>query len=145
MLSSHKMTVGIAAVLLLVGGCNPQTRGFSLPEGDVERGEVAYTALRCNSCHSRGGSPSLGVEGFDVMLGGTVTKVDSYAGLVTSIINPSHRIKRKHEEVGQLPDGTSAMQTYNELMTVQQLVDLVTVLRPEYNVAMPVYPYAMYH
>jgi sulfur-oxidizing protein SoxX len=145
MRSSVKKTVVVAAALLLVWGCDPQSRGFALPEGDVQRGEMAYTALQCNSCHSRSNSSSLGVEGIDIRLGGTVTKVDSYAGLVTSIINPSHRIKRNHKDSGELPDGTSAMQTYNEVMTVQQLVDLVTMLQPEYNVAMPVYPYGMYH
>lgn len=143
--SLAKNALGIIAVLLLTTGCNPQGREFALPPGDAGRGEVAYLELQCNSCHTRASSPSLGLEGIDVRLGGTVTKVDSYAALVTSIINPSHRIKRDHQEGGALPDGSSAMQTYNERMSVQQLVDLVTMLQPEYKVPLPIYPYGIYH
>ncbi len=132
-------------VLMFLGGCNRQAGQFALPAGDVGRGEQAYLALQCNSCHSRANSPSLGVEGLDIALGGTVTKIDSYAALVTSVINPSHRIKGEHKASGRLPDGTSAMQNYNEQMTVQQLVDLVTMLQLEYQVAVPVYPYPIYH
>lgn len=132
-------------VLLLASGCDFQSHQFALPNGNTEKGEIAYVALQCNACHSRSGSPSLMIEGIDVQIGGAVTKVDSYAALVTSVINPSHRIKREHKEVGELPDGESAMQTYNEVMTVQQLVDLVTMLQREYKVQPPIYPYGIYH
>lgn len=138
-------TVGGIAVLLVAAGCDLQGRQFALPSGDADKGEIAYVALQCNSCHSRKGSPSLEIEGIDVQIGGAVTKIDSYAALVTSVINPSHRIKREHKEVGELPDGKSAMQTYNEVMTVQQLVDLVTLLQDEYEVQAPIYPYGIYH
>lgn len=141
----HKKILGMATLLSLAAGCNPQAREFALPEGDAEQGEIAYLELQCNSCHSRANSPSLDLEGIDIKLGGTVSRIDSYAALVTSIINPSHRIKRTHEIGGALPDGSSAMQTYNELMTVQQLVDLVTMLQLEYQVPMPVYPYTIHH
>ena len=141
---SLTVTLGMITFVFLAGGCDPQSLRFALPEGDEARGEVAYLELQCNSCHARENSPSLAIEGFDIRLGGTVSMVDSYATLVTSIINPSHRIKREHESDGELPDGTSAMQAYNERMTVQQLVDLVTMLQLEYKVPVPVYPYSIY-
>lgn len=77
--------LGGAAVLIFTSACDVQSRQFALPPGDVERGEAAYVALQCNSCHSRNGSPSLKLEGIDVQIGGNVTKVDSYAALVTSV------------------------------------------------------------
>lgn len=143
---STRTTLLATAICLLASGCDIESRKFALPEGDVQRGEVAYLALQCNACHSRENIPSMGVEGLDIRLGGNVTKIDSYATLVTSIINPSHRIKREHKREGaELPDSSSAMQSYNETMTVQQLVDLVTMLQLEYQVIAPAYPYRAYH
>ncbi len=138
------LLVSVLLLSMLIWGCESQRSGFALPEGYIKRGEVAYAELLCQACHSRVDSPSLNIEGIDVRLGGRVTKVDSYAKLVTSIINPSHRIRRVHAPAGVLPDGESAMQNYNEWMTVQQLVDLVAMLRAEYEVERPDYPYIMY-
>lgn len=51
------------------------------------------------------------------------------AQLVTAIINPSHSVTRAEfgESVGS--PGASRMGDYNSVMTVRQLVDIVTFLR----------------
>ena len=40
-----------------------------------------------------------------------------------------------------LMDGESKMRRYNEVMTVQQLVDIVSYLQTEYEVVVPPNPY----
>ena len=76
-----------------------------------------------------------------VELGGQVTKVRTYGELVTSIINPSHRLAwgQPREQVSQ--DGESLMRVYNEVMTVQQLIDLVALLQSRYEVVIPEHEY----
>ncbi|MCW5514812.1 hypothetical protein [Muriicola sp. Z0-33] len=133
---------------LFISSCNQQSRGFALPAGDIEEGKATYKRLACNECHSiseiewKGG-----VDSLQIQLGGDVTIEKSYGGLVTSIINPSHKIafryKRKNSpEITE--EGLSKMKNYNEVMTVQELVDLVTFLQSEYEVSPPsthYYPY----
>lgn len=78
-------------------------------------------------------------------LGGEVTAMKTYGQLVTSVINPSHRIsgQRLTDEMLVRTDGTSRMEMYryNEIMTVQELVDLVTFLQSEYKLVAPDNPY----
>ena len=144
---------GLAMLVLALGwltltGCEPQARGFSLPPGDVDRGLATFTQLECNSCH-RIDNVVTQLEGnagrdlvVSVTLGGTTTRVKTYGDLVTSIINPSHKLSR-----GNTPDtvteaGESRMRDYNNSMTVQQLVDLTAFLQNTYNIWVPEYtPY----
>jgi hypothetical protein len=71
-----------------------------------------------------------------VELGGTVTRVKTYGQLVTSIINPSHRLASGYTpESVQTPDGESKMRNYNEVMTVDELIDLVAFLQSKYTIA----------
>ncbi|WP_347332395.1 c-type cytochrome [Marinimicrobium locisalis] len=120
-------------------------RGFSLPEGDVERGEQVFLQYDCLSCHR--------LQGYDavvkdrelekpIVLGGTVTKVKTYAELLTSVINPSHRLASGYERdqvTGD--DGESLMRNYNDVMTVSELIDLVAFLEAHYDLD----PYAQSH
>jgi hypothetical protein len=113
-------------------------RGFSLPEGNVDKGRAAFVELECNSCHSVGDIERVGGrEGpdIDIELGGRVTTVKTYGNLVTSVINPSHKISRRHinRDIAAGEDELK-MVVYNEIMTVQQLVDLVTYLESNYKV-----------
>jgi len=116
-------------------------RGVHLPQGDADRGRGAFVDLRCNACHE--------IEGFDpptpiaartrVMLGGQTTRVKTYGDLVTSIANPSHRLASGYSPETVAVDGVPLMTLIylNDLMTVQQLVDLVAFLQTEYEVAPP--------
>ena len=74
-----------------------------------------------------------------LQLGGAVSSIKTQGDLVTSIINPSHRVVGwRSETMG--PDGQSIMTVYNEFMTVQQLIDLVAFLQQRYDFVPPVYP-----
>jgi len=130
----------LVLLFLILASCDfgPNSgRGFSLPEGSVDAGRATFVELGCNSCHSVGDIERVaGREGPDinVMLGGPVNSVKTYGDLVTSVINPSHKISRRHKDQGlATEDNESKMLIYNDVMTVQQLVDLVTWLESNYT------------
>lgn len=131
----------VAGAAVLLGGCADE---FALPEGNVDRGREAFVELRCNTCHSVGSIERVAADGsppIDLRLGGSVSTVKSYEDLVTSIINPSHRVSPRYpgDPLREISDeaGNSRMTNYNEVMTVQQLVDLVTFLQPQYHLNAP--------
>lgn len=127
---------------VLVSGCNPQSRGFVLPDGNASRGAEALEALACTQCHSVGDIAWTGADDdVEIPLGGATTVRRTYGELLTSIINPSHRISRPYlgEEVAV--DGESKMRRYNEVMSVQQLIDIVTYLETQYTLVTPSNPY----
>ena len=110
--------------------------GFSLPEGNAESGRAAFVELSCNACHSTPDVEQLEADpsqDIAVILGGDVSRVKTYADLVTSVINPSHRISKTNPPEMVTSDGISRMPVYNSLMTVEQLIDVVTYLQPHYN------------
>ncbi|MCA9111959.1 MAG: c-type cytochrome [Planctomycetaceae bacterium] len=126
-------------VLTSLLGCEPGPKsgsGFTLPDGDVKRGEEAFVSLKCHACHDVKGVELPEVEldlEQEVVLGGEVPHISTYGELVTSIINPSHKLAK-----GYIPDvisteGESKMINYNDAMTVQQLIDLVAFLQSHYR------------
>jgi len=140
--------LGAVSVIVLVmgsGGCEDQSRGFALPAGDVDRGKAAFVELGCAACHAVQGefkkldAAQGGDEVIEVHLGGPVSKVKTYGDLVTSIINPSHRLSRGKNADTMNEDGTSKMPYYNDVMTVQQLVDITTFLQGTYQIVVPEY------
>ena len=141
--------LALAPSLVVLAACGPQSPlGFRLPDGNPAAGEEAFVALRCNVCHEVSGVPIEYLDGVaHVSLGGKTTRVKTYGELVTSIINPSHKIAPPNREAGAEHRGESLM-TYaylNEIMTVQQLVDLVAFLQPTYEVVQPPPPrWSMY-
>ena len=127
--------------LVVLAGCEtgPNTgKGFSLPEGNAENGKVVFVELACNQCHFVADIKLLESDDKDfkgIQLGGSVLSVKSYGDLVTSIINPSHRISRRYYKgTESKEDDILKMLIYNDLMTVTQLVDLVTFLEQHYKV-----------
>jgi sulfur-oxidizing protein SoxX len=133
--------IGLFSCLLALAACSPESPfGFRLPDGDATAGRQAFLDLRCNSCHEvRGSAIEHGGGLAQITLGGQTTRVKTYGELVTSIINPSHKIAPPHRVDGATAEGASLMSfTYlNEVMTVQQLVDLVAFLQPTYEVVQP--------
>jgi len=128
--------------LITVVGCNQQGRGFALPEGDVEAGKAAFTRLGCNECHNVGDIEWAGTnESLRVPLGGETDTKKSYGELVTSIINPSHKMSERYAAENT---DVSPMTKYNEVMFVSELVDIVTFLQSEYEVETPSGYYAPY-
>ena len=141
------------AVVLSVGilqGCTPgpeSTRGFRLPEGDAQAGLRAFQELECHACHDVEGLEPPAESALDtrVALGGQVTRVKTYAELVTSIINPSHKLAPGYREEDVTEDGQSRMEAayLNEVMTVRELVDIIAYLQPLYEIKPPEYdPYS---
>lgn len=133
---------GIVCILLFgIIGCSESQRGFALPEGDVESGKASFVLIGCTQCHSvgdiawDGGSSENSIH---VPLGGKVSRLRSYSELVTSIINPSHKVDKKYLlEPYSSAEGQSNMIKYNDFMTIQDLVDIVTFLQSEYQLDRP--------
>lgn len=141
--------LGLVVATFVSVGCDPQARGFALPAGDSQRGQETFVELRCNACHSVKGSVERLEDGghpqIYVQLGGEVTRVKTYGDLVTSIINPSHKFSRGRDPRHVTPEGESRMPRYNEVMTVQQLIDITAYLSGAYSVWSPEYPVVPQH
>jgi hypothetical protein len=139
--ASMSKVIAVVPVLAALAACGADSSlGFRLPDGDAAAGRKAFVELRCNACHEVTGVPIEYLEGVvRVTLGGQTTHVKTYGELVTSIINPSHRIAPPNRLEGATAEGTSLMSFayLNEVMTVQQLVDLVAFLEPTYEVVRP--------
>ncbi|MEY8200285.1 MAG: cytochrome C, partial [Colwellia sp.] len=95
---------------------------------------LKYQCLACH--HINGLEPLPGLNDnpeFSVFLGGKSTKVKTYADLLTSVINPSHKFARGYKLDSIQSDGVSKMTVYNDVMTVTELVNLVTFLQSNYE------------
>ena len=127
--------------LTLLGGCDRQSAGFNLPAGNAEQGRATFLLLQCNDCHSiRDSVPHSDADtGINVVLGGQTTRVRTYGDLVTSIIHPSHRLSRGNDPATVTETGKSKMRNYNEVMSVDELINLVEFLQGEYEVWVPDY------
>ena len=130
----------LAFAIVTITGCAPDPKsgdGFTLPEGDVERGQQTFARLQCNACHSVSGVDFEPVEVSEekiIPLGGEKTYVTTYGDLVTSIINPSHRFAAGYKDEEIKTDGESKMKIYNDELTITQLSDIVTFLESHYQV-----------
>ena len=133
---------------LLVVGCDQSAesvRGLVLPAGDAQRGQLAFVDLGCTRCHTVAGvalEPYVGEMPLTIELGGEIYRVKTYGELVTSIINPDHVLSPKY--VALLPPeqrrgAPSAMPSFNDTMTVAQLLDLVSFLHGQYVALEPEY------
>lgn len=139
----------LLALGLFACGSGPESpKGFSLPEGDVDKGKITFLKYQCLACHTlKGVEDESVIKEFEqpVTLGVTSPKVKTYAQLVTSIINPSHEFSPRsvHLESVVTADNISKMRVYNDVMTVSELIDIVAFLQPKYKVK-PV-QYTLYH
>jgi sulfur-oxidizing protein SoxX len=130
----------LALIALLLTGCGnaaDSPRGFSLPEGNAEKGKAVFMHYQCLACHSLQGMDDSNIVAQlpqKVALGGDVRTVKTYAELVTAVINPSHKIAQGYNRPGYTDaQGQSLMRNYNDAMTVAELIDLVAFLQPQYN------------
>ena len=140
-----KYSIALLTTVILYGliACDSGPRspvGFLLPDGEVELGKAAFVELECNSCHSVDGvdlpPPTLiPLPSASVVLGGQVFEIRTDGYLVTSIINPSHKLASGlgKEEI-TTSAGESRMPDYSDIMTVRQLIDLVAFLQSRYTV-----------
>jgi mono/diheme cytochrome c family protein len=99
------------------------------PAGDPRKGRETFVRFECYSCHAVQGE-QLPAPGPRETLGPELSRMGPLHEpeyFVEAIVNPSAAI-----EAGQgyeAADGSSKMPSYNESMTVQELVDLVAYLR----------------
>jgi hypothetical protein len=135
----------IAAAMVLAGAVlqascaiNP-TFAFPVEEGSISAGRQAFIDHQCTRCHTVAGErlpepPNAASPRFE--LGGETSQVKAYSDIVTSIINPNHRISDRFvEDVLRqtLPPSESPMPLPNlDTMTVKQLIDLVAYLDSRY-------------
>jgi mono/diheme cytochrome c family protein len=133
--------------LLLAGlsaGCSGQksVRSFKMPEGDPARGQTAFVTLRCNTCHTVSGidlpAPTA-APADQLMLGGEVARLRTYGDLLTAIIHPKAGISDKIPGPERKQMKESPMPGVNDVMTVQEMIDLVAFLQPRYRVLAPLY------
>jgi sulfur-oxidizing protein SoxX len=143
--------LGPVAILLAVASCDMAARspqGFVLPEGNAENGQKLFISLGCTACHTVKDLdlPAPDANGpVTIVLGGGVTRVKSYGELVSSIVNPSHRLSRGFPKDVVSRDDESLMTVYNDVMTVTELIDVVAFLQSEYEVIpRPGYRYPVY-
>ena len=140
----------MSSFVFLAAGCNQpgsSTTEFNLPEGNAEKGQEHFVTLGCNSCHSVRDVdlPEPEMEGPVSVMLGTRTRITSYGELVTSIVNPSHRLSPRYRRDQVSVEGESLMTINNDVMTVTQLTDLIAFLEPHYQkVSRPGYTYRTY-
>ena len=140
----------LTGLLLTISGCGQDPTsgaGFRLPDGNADQGHETFLYMQCNQCHTIAGMELPSVPLADppyVELGGKVTRVKTYGELVTSIINPSHKLASGYAKDLVSTDGESNMYIYNRHMTIQELIDLVAFLQSHYDVVPPQYDYRMY-
>ena len=135
-------TVVLTLFILTLNGCSTDAnsgKGFSLPEGDIDQGRETFMQLNCQACHTVSGvtleNAGTSQDGQLVALGGEKARIQTYGDLVTSIINPSHRFASGYDQKDVTDElGKSKMRPYNNEMTVQQLIDLVTFLQSRYTI-----------
>ena len=139
MRTSRLAIVAALSMAILGTGCTYYpTFGFPVEEGNIEAGRQAFVDHRCHQCHSIAGLrlPELaGASAPMLELGGETSLVKAYSELVTSIINPDHRISLRYIEQQRPPVAplTSPMpMAHIETMTVRQVIDLVAFLDSRY-------------
>lgn len=130
----------IALAFLLAGaGCTKDgksTRNFHLPDGDSDRGQAAFVALQCHTCHTVAMvalPPPTADPGQVLALGGEVSRLRTYGDLLTAIVHPAYDLSDKIPPRERAKLRSSPMRDVNHIMTVRQLVDLVTFLQPRYR------------
>lgn len=149
--STFARATAVSALLITsiagLQGCSQESDGFALPKGEKAAGKQTYVALGCNGCHSiadieynpiAAQIERLGQEvstKVNVPLGGQTTRYRTQGDLVASVINPDHKMSRRYDRSAATT--TSPMVPLNEVMTVQELIDLVAFLQQEYEIKTP--------
>ncbi len=140
--------VAAMSVAFLLSGCETEVRTQSqihLPEGDPESGKAAFVSLGCVNCHAVVGANLPEGDGPLRIVLGSSNRVKTYGDLVTSVVNPSHKLSRRYRPDDVSQDGESLMVEFNDVMTVTQLTDIVAFLQGHYQrIDRPRYQYRRY-
>ncbi|MEE8339932.1 MAG: hypothetical protein V3R56_07285 [Xanthomonadales bacterium] len=136
----------LMAALFVLSACtveSPPVKGFVLPDGDVAQGQQVFIKYNCHGCHTIPGVdlPKHEFEPpFTLEIGGAVYRVKGYGELLTAVINPDHVISRKYIKELEEADRTvviSPMPYYGDVMTIAEMIDLVTFLHAQYSKLQP--------
>lgn len=130
------LAAGLLGIAL--AGCYPPKsgKGLRMPEGNIEKGKTAFLALKCHECHRVDGvdfPAPVSTVATNVVLGGKVTRIQTYGELVTSVINPSHGLAPGFDKAQARGAKLSPMPNFNDTMTVSQMIDLVAFLQSRYE------------
>jgi mono/diheme cytochrome c family protein len=101
-----------------------------LPEGNAQAGRKVFLDLGCHSCHEVKGEHFPQTPASSGNVGPELTGMGAFhpaEDLAESIVNPNAVILEGPGFIG--PDGLSKMPSFDEDMTVAQLIDLVTYLK----------------
>ena len=132
--------VALSGALLVAGCASYSNFGFPVESGDIGTGQQVFVDFGCHRCHTVAGINLPDIEGAAsprLELGGETSQIKAYSELVTSVINPDHRISDSYREL--LPESTRGPLTtqmpmaHIETMTVRQLIDLVAFLDSRYT------------
>lgn len=105
----------------------PEGWKFTWPKGDPVKGREVFVKLECYSCHAvKGGKlPAPGGEvGPELSVMGPLHDAEYFA---EAIINPNVVIQK--DRGYEAADGSSKMPSYGDLVTVQEVIDLVAYLK----------------
>jgi mono/diheme cytochrome c family protein len=129
-----------AAVAGLSGCAYTPVFGFPIEQGNIADGRQAFVDHRCHQCHSIAGErlpPLAGADDPLLELGGQTIYVKSFADIMTSVINPDHRISERYRDQllrqGIIPVDTPMPAPHIDTMTVRQLIDIVAFLDSKYE------------
>ena len=101
---------------------------FTLPKGNPTKGRAVFVKLQCYVCHEVKGQTFPGAKG-PASIGPELSEMAAHHEaefFAEAIVNPNALID---EPQWRAPDGTSRMPSFNDLLTVQELVDLVAFLK----------------
>lgn len=137
---SKAAIITVLSLTMLGAGCAYYpTFGLPIEQGDIEAGRQAFVDHQCHRCHNVAGVrlPELaGASAPLLELGGETSYVKAYSELVTSIINPDHRISEEYRERMErrtlLPLQSPMPMAHIETMTVRQMIDIVAFLDSRY-------------
>lgn len=113
------------------GHGTPEAWKFSWPAGNPVSGREVFVKLECYTCHEVKGeqfpNPDPGDDPGKVgpELSG-MAPLHAAEYFTEAIINPNAVVE---EGRGRSPDGKSKMPSYNDLVTVQEVIDLVAYLK----------------
>jgi hypothetical protein len=132
--------VAVIALAALGTGCGYYSGfGFPVEAGNVETGRQVFVDYRCHQCHTVAGvrlPEIVSAASPRLELGGETSQIKAYSEMVTSVINPDHRISEQYRDM--LPQSAARSLTspmpmeHIETMTVRQLIDLVAFLDSRY-------------
>lgn len=139
--SQYRMAQALFIIisLALLNGCGkPQepVKGFILPPGDAALGKQAFVEIGCPKCHTVVSAeieqpPS---EQFHIELGVDKRRVRHYGDLLTSVINPDHKVSPAYRVRDEAKEGfSSPMPKFASTMTVEQMINIVEFLHQAYE------------